>query len=124
MSPVLTWWEGKATQGLGTGTHVILDDSYRVVARVPAGHGRQSDLHESLHHAARHGARHELRGSARRPDGCRRAEDGKVIGGMVQEIALPSGRVLFEWKSLDHVDISETHVPFAGPRSTTSTSTR
>ena len=46
--PVLTWWEGKATSGLGTGTHVILDDSYRVVARVPAGDGRESDLHEFL----------------------------------------------------------------------------
>ena len=31
--PVLTWWEGKAESGLGTGTHVIVDDSYRVVAR-------------------------------------------------------------------------------------------
>jgi len=40
--PVLTWWEGKATSGLGTGTHVILDDTYRVIARVPAGGGRQS----------------------------------------------------------------------------------
>ena len=46
--PVLTWWEGKATSGLGTGTHVILDDRYRVIARVPAGGGRQSDLHEFL----------------------------------------------------------------------------
>src|SRR6476469_3658451 len=46
--PVLTWWEGKALSGLGTGTHVILDDSYRVIARVPAGGGRQSDLHEFL----------------------------------------------------------------------------
>jgi len=32
--PVLTWWEGKATSGLGTGTHVILDDSGRVIGRV------------------------------------------------------------------------------------------
>src|SRR5262249_27540164 len=46
--PVLTWWEGKALSGLGTGTHVILDDTYRVITRVPAGHGRQSDLHEFL----------------------------------------------------------------------------
>ena len=33
---------------------------------------------------------------------------------MVQEIALPSGRVLFEWKSLDHVDVAETHAQYMG----------
>ena len=66
--PVLTWWEGKATSGLGTGTHVILDDSYRVIARVPAGGGRQSDLHEFLITPAEHRAPHELRGPRRRPD--------------------------------------------------------
>jgi hypothetical protein len=27
---------------------------------------------------------------------------------------LPSGRVLFEWKSLDHVDIAETHAAYMG----------
>ena len=43
---------------------------------------------------------------------------------MVHEVALPSGRVLFEWKSLDHVDIAETHAPWMGTPSTTSTSTR
>ena len=46
--PVLTWWEGKADRGLGRGEHVIVDSSYRDIARFPAGHGRQSDLHEFL----------------------------------------------------------------------------
>src|SRR4029078_13351358 len=46
--PVLTWGESKPDSGLGTAPHVILDDTYRVVARVPAGNGRQSDLHEFL----------------------------------------------------------------------------
>src|SRR3954453_5172881 len=44
--PVLTWWDGNAGTGLGEGTHVILHDSYRVLARLPAGGGGQSDLHE------------------------------------------------------------------------------
>jgi hypothetical protein len=112
--PVLTWWEGKTTAGLGTGTHVILDDTYRVVARVPAGHGRQSDLHEFLI-TPRNTAlvtSYEVRNadltSVGGPSG------GKVIGGVVQELALPSGRVLFEWRSLDHVAIAETHAAFIG----------
>ena len=33
---------------------------------------------------------------------------------MVQELALPSGRVLFEWQSLDHVAIAETHAAYTG----------
>ena len=112
--PVLTWWEGKAESGLGTGTHVILDDTYRVIARVPAGGGRQSDLHEFLITPENTGliTTYEIRDADLSSVGG--PSNGKVIGGMVQEIALPSGRVLFEWKSLDHVDISETHAVWMG----------
>ena len=37
-----------------------------------------------------------------------------MIGGIVQELEIPSARVLFEWKSLDHVAIEETHAPVTG----------
>ena len=112
--PVLTWWEGRAESGLGTGTHVILDDTYRVIARVPAGHGRQSDLHEFLITPQNTGliTSYEIRDADLTSVGG--PPNGEVIGGMVQEIALPSGRVLFEWKSLDHVDIAETHAVWMG----------
>jgi Arylsulfotransferase (ASST). len=33
---------------------------------------------------------------------------GRVVGGVVQELALPSGRLLWEWHSLDHVGVAET----------------
>jgi arylsulfotransferase ASST len=39
---------------------------------------------------------------------------GTAIGGVVQELALPSGRLLFEWRSLDHVTVDETHAVFDG----------
>jgi hypothetical protein len=112
--PVLTWWEGKTTSGLGTGTHVILDHTYRVVARVPAGGGRQSDLHEFLITPENTAllTSYEIRSADLRSVGG--PSNGRVIGGIVQEIELPSGRVLFEWKSLDHVDIAETHSQFMG----------
>ena len=112
--PVLTWWEGKATSGLGTGTHVIVDDTYRVVARVPAGGGRQSDLHEFLitPHDTALLTSYEVRPADLSAVGGPRA--GLAIGGIVQEVALPSGRVLFEWRSLDHVDVAETHAAWQG----------
>jgi outer membrane protein assembly factor BamB len=39
---------------------------------------------------------------------------GKVIGSLIQEIAIPSARVLFEWRSLDHVAIDESYSPYTG----------
>ena len=38
--------------------------------------------------------------------------NGVVVGGIVQELELPSGRVLFEWRSLDHVGVEESHSGF------------
>ncbi len=36
---------------------------------------------------------------------------GKVTEGVVQEIDVATGRVLFEWHSLDHVGLDESHSP-------------
>ena len=112
--PVLTWWEGKADLGLGRGTHVILDQSYRVVARLPAGGGRQSDLHEFLLTPQNTAlvTSYEVRSADLSAVGG--PVGGQVIGGVVQELALPSGHVLFEWRSLDHVAVAETHAIYTG----------
>jgi hypothetical protein len=113
-APVLTWWQGKAERGLGRGVHVIVDSTYREIARLPAGAGRQSDLHEFML---------TPRGTAlvtsyevgtvnlSRVGG---PSSGKVIGGIVQEITIPSARVLFAWRSLDHVAVEESQVAFNG----------
>jgi len=107
--PVLTWWQGKTEHGLGDGTHVVLDESYREIARLPAGRGRPSDLHEFLV---------TDRGTALVTSWERETmnlsrlggpSNGVVVGGVVQELELPSGRVLFEWRSFDHVPIDESH---------------
>jgi hypothetical protein len=112
--PVLTWWQGRAARGLGVGTHVIVDATYREVARLPAGRGRQSDLHEFLitPQGTAIVTSYEVRQADLTPVGGPR--DGKVIGGIVQELSIPSGRVLFEWRSLDHVPIGESYVVFNG----------
>ena len=46
--PVLTWWEGRVVAGHGVGEYVLLDGSYREIARVRPGNGYQGDLHEFL----------------------------------------------------------------------------
>jgi hypothetical protein len=112
--PVLTWWQGRAARGLGVGFHVIVDSTYREIARLPAGAGRQSDLHEFTitprgtaivtSYEVREASLAGVGGPSR----------GKVIGGIVQELAIPSARVLFEWRSLDHVAIEESYVVYNG----------
>ena len=37
------------------------------------------------------------------------ARRGRVIEGVVQELEVPSARVLFEWRSLDHVALTESY---------------
>ena len=39
----------------------------------------------------------------------RRKQDGLVQDGVVQEIDIPTGLVLFQWDSLDHVSLSDSH---------------
>src|SRR5215210_3786374 len=111
---VLTWWEGRADRGLGRGAHVIMDSSYRAIARLPAGNGRQSDLHEFAltPRGTAIVTSYEVKpANLSRVGGPSR---GKVIGALVQELAIPSARVLFEWRSLDHVPIEESHAAYSG----------
>ena len=47
--PVLTWWEGEVTKiGTSEGENVIVDQSYKTIARVDAGNGYSADVHEFL----------------------------------------------------------------------------
>src|SRR5581483_6649354 len=79
--PVLTWWEGKDVDGVGDGEWVVLDTSYRQLARFTAARGLPGDLHEftiSPENTAL------VTSNELRPWNGRR-----VIGGVVQELTLP-----------------------------------
>ncbi len=107
--PVLTWWRGRATKGVGDGYDVIVDDTYREIARVRAGNGLAADIHEFLitpENTALITAYHRVPLDLSSVGGPR---EGKVFEGVVQELDIPTGRVLFEWHSLDHVGIDESY---------------
>lgn len=109
--PVLTWWEGKSSSGgLGRGVYVIADDSYREIARIRAGGHRDGDLHEFL--VTREGTALVTKNESVTRDlrGFGSTSGATVFGGVVQEIEIPSGRVLFEWRSLDHIGLDESYV--------------
>ena len=106
--PVLTWWEALPGGGLGRGEHVVVDATYRELMRFPAGRGRPSDLHELLltDRETALVTSFEVR---------HRGAHGLTMGGIVQELEIPGARVLFEWKSLDHVAVSESYAPVGYP---------
>jgi len=110
--PVLTWWQGRILQvGFGEGEDVIYDSSYRPVARIRAGNGYHADLHEirltsqgtawidafdpiHLNLSSVHGA-----------------ANGTISDGVVQEIDIKTGLVMWEWHALGHIPLSESNNP-------------
>ena len=112
--PVLTWWETQPGRGLGNGRHVIFDTSYQQIASFPAGGGRPADLHEfriTSRNTALVTALETRRMDIHHLGGGRR---GLVLGGVAQELEIPSARVLWEWRSLDHVPVRDTYASKIG----------
>ena len=109
--PVLTWWQGQSDKGIGNGHYVIMDDHYRQVATVQAGNGLHGDIHEFLitpENTALITVYREIPYDLTPWGG---AKQGKIDEGVLQEIDVATGRVLFEWHSADHVDPSESYEP-------------
>jgi hypothetical protein len=111
-SPVLTWWEGALVLGTGQGEYVLVDESYAEVARVRAANGLQGDLHEFITTASGT-ALFTVYAKRAMPE----ASPGptQLLESIVQEVDIATGRLLFEWRSADHVSPSESYVgPSAG----------
>ena len=106
---VLTWWQGQSDQGIGNGHYVIMDDRYRQIAMVRAGNGLAGDIHEFLitpENTALITIYHETPYDLRPWGG---EKQGTLNEGVLQEIDIATGRVLFEWHSANHVDPSESY---------------
>jgi Arylsulfotransferase (ASST) len=108
--PVLTWWQGDiSAHGFGLGEDVIADSTYTDIAHVKAGNGYQADLHE---------LQLTPKGTALitvyDPILCNLSvvggpSYGAVTDGMLQEIDVKTGLVMFQWTSLDHVGLDESY---------------
>jgi hypothetical protein len=107
--PVLTWWRGRADKGVGDGWYVIADESYRQVATVTAGNGLAGDIHEFLITPRDTALISIYRRLPRDLSALGGPEDGEIFDGTVQELDIRTGRVLFEWHSIDHVDLRESY---------------
>jgi hypothetical protein len=115
--PVLMWWQGSIQgSGYGHGEAVIVDRSYREVARVRAARGRSMDLHalwltpEGTLLFTCYPEIVETDTSA--VGGPRRAP---VYQSIIQEVDVASGRLLFEWRSLAHIPVGDSYMPVENP---------
>ena len=100
--PVLTWWRARlAGARLRDGAYTIADTSYRTIATIRPGNGEVGDIHEFL--------------LTRRGTALMTTFRSLVVGhrryseGGFQELELATGRVLFDWHSIDHVPPRESY---------------
>ena len=105
--PVLTWYEGTVLGAEG-GSWVIFDQTYHEVARVQAGKGRHGDLHD-LQLTPEGTALITIYREIATP------AVPRLVTGIVQEVDVASGRVLFEWRSNEHVGVDESYMPQVAP---------
>ena len=115
--PALSWWEGKIiAPGYGQGEAVIVDSAYRELTRVRAGNGARMDMHElqiTPEGTALFFCYPRVVAADLSPMGG--PAKGRVLESVFQELDLRSGRVLLEWRSLDHIPLADSYKPPADP---------
>jgi hypothetical protein len=111
---VLTWWQGKVLAlGFGQGENIVMDSNYQTLATIRAGNGYDADLHD-FQIAPRqivYLTAYNLMRCDLSPVGG--ARNGVIVDTAVQAIDMKTGLVRWEWHSLDHVGVGESHVPIS-----------
>lgn len=112
--PVLTWSRGDFDDPTpGATIDFICDSTYHVVAAVQAGNGMNADLHEfelTDRGTALIVIYNQVQGDLSPVGG---PTSGPILEGVVQEIDIATGAVLFEWHSLAYVPLTDSYLTFA-----------
>jgi hypothetical protein len=109
--PVLTWFRGEVVDGHGEGHYQLYDDAYQAVAQVHAANGYRGDLHEFVltdTGTALFTCYGTASANLSQYGG---PKDGSYFYGVVQEVDVASGRLLFQWRSDEHVPLAESYEP-------------
>jgi Arylsulfotransferase (ASST) len=99
---VLTWMDG-------ANEYVIFDDSYKEIARFSAGNGYNGDHHEFLISPQDTALITIFNAVPWDLSSIGGLKNDRVWQGIIQELDIESGEVLFEWHSLEHVGLDETY---------------
>lgn len=115
---VLTWWQGTGLGGVAQGTDYIYNDHYQQIATVNAGNGLSADGHEFLITPQNTALIVAYTTATADLSSIGGPSNQTVINGVVQEIDIATGKVLFQWSSQDHVPFSESEQPLPASPST------
>jgi hypothetical protein len=116
--PVLTFWQGTGFGGLASGTDYIYNDHYQQIATVNAGNGLTADGHEFLITPWNTALILAYTTATANLTSIGGAPNQTVINGVVQEVDIRTGRVLFQWNSEDHVPFGQSEQPLPASPST------
>ena len=117
---VITYWEGRVVPpGVGEGKDLILDHEYKTIHTVTAGDGYQkrgTDLHEfTLGHQGSEPTAFVTIADPQRANltSVGGPADGEVLDWIIQEIDIPTDKVIWEWNALGHVPLTDSYEPYS-----------
>ncbi|KAF2195858.1 hypothetical protein K469DRAFT_616722 [Zopfia rhizophila CBS 207.26] len=106
----LTFWSGDdAIEGHGSGQYIMMDSSYKEVARFRAANGLAADLHEFRFTDAGTAliTVYDVQPANLTPRGG--SPDGYIWDSIFQEIDIETGKLLFQWRASEHFDLAESY---------------
>ncbi len=110
--PALVWWRGHVPElGFGLGEDLVMDSSYRTLARIRAGNGYHADLHVvriTPEGTAWIDAYNPVQMNLSSAGG---AAKGVLSDSLVQEVDIRTGLVMWEWHALGHIPTSDSFNP-------------
>jgi hypothetical protein len=116
--PVLTWWQGTGLGGVASGADYIYNSHYQQIAVVKAGNGYSADGHEFLITPWGTALVLAYTTATANLTSIGGPADQTVIDGIVQEVDIRTGKVLFQWNSADHVPYAQSKQPLPASAST------
>ncbi|KAF2640106.1 hypothetical protein P280DRAFT_490477 [Massarina eburnea CBS 473.64] len=111
----LTFWSGNdAIGGHGNGHYIMLDTSYKEVARISAGNGLWGDLHEFRFTDAGTALLtvYDVQPIDLTPVGA--SPKGWIWDSVFQELNIETGEVVFQWRASEHFSVVDSYHPPGG----------
>ena len=113
--PVLTWFQGAVVEAHGEGHYEVWGPGYTQVAQVKAQNGYQGDLHDFVltdKGTALFTCYGQASANLSKFGG---KPDGLYSYGVVQEVDINTGKLVFEWRSDTHVPLAQSYLKLTSP---------
>jgi hypothetical protein len=107
---VLTWWQGRVIKlGFGEGEDEIYSTSYQPIAHVHAGNGYRADLHQFTLTPQGTAWIDAYDPVERNLSSAHGSSHGVLTDGVIQEVDVKTGLVMWEWHALGHLSLKDSY---------------